>query len=62
MYNNPDFSPHFLCFSVLTCQISGRNFFQVGDDVTTRTFTVRNILSYDFYFSILRSLFLAMFI
>ncbi|KAJ0480415.1 hypothetical protein HanIR_Chr13g0631451 [Helianthus annuus] len=24
--------------SVLTCQISGRNFFQVGDDVTTRTF------------------------
>ncbi|KAF5804517.1 hypothetical protein HanXRQr2_Chr05g0197921 [Helianthus annuus] len=32
--NNLDFSPHPFVF---TCQISGRNFFQVGDDVTTRT-------------------------
>ncbi|KAF5805254.1 hypothetical protein HanRHA438_Chr05g0216691 [Helianthus annuus] len=29
--HNLDFSLH---SSVLTCQISGRNFFQVGDDVT----------------------------
>ncbi|MFS7900430.1 hypothetical protein Hanom_Chr00s113042g01808431 [Helianthus anomalus] len=37
-YNNPDFSIHSF---VLTCQISGRNFFQVGDDVTTQIFKVR---------------------
>ncbi|MFS8021477.1 hypothetical protein Hanom_Chr16g01427811 [Helianthus anomalus] len=35
--NNLDLSLHPF---VLSCQISGRNFFQVGDDVTTRTFKV----------------------
>ncbi|MFS7995514.1 hypothetical protein Hanom_Chr12g01118781 [Helianthus anomalus] len=35
--SNLEFSLH---FSVLTCQIPGRNFFQVGDDVTTQTFKV----------------------
>uniref|UniRef100_A0A251SB74 Uncharacterized protein n=1 Tax=Helianthus annuus TaxID=4232 RepID=A0A251SB74_HELAN len=35
-------------------QISGRNFFQVGDDVTTRAFKVSNVLSYDIYFSLSR--------
>ncbi|MFS7911859.1 hypothetical protein Hanom_Chr02g00123061 [Helianthus anomalus] len=32
-HSDPDLSHH---FSELACQISGRNFFQVGDDVTTR--------------------------
>ncbi|MFS7953574.1 hypothetical protein Hanom_Chr07g00620331 [Helianthus anomalus] len=35
--NNLDFSLHPF---VLTRQILGRNFFQVGDDVTTRVFKV----------------------
>ncbi|MFS7929178.1 hypothetical protein Hanom_Chr04g00329431 [Helianthus anomalus] len=35
--NNLDLSLH---SSVLICQISGRNFFQVGDDVTTQTFKI----------------------
>ncbi|MFS7988644.1 hypothetical protein Hanom_Chr11g01037331 [Helianthus anomalus] len=38
--NNLDVSLHFF---VLACQIPGRNFFQVGDDVTTRTFRVCNV-------------------
>ncbi|MFS7942167.1 hypothetical protein Hanom_Chr06g00485081 [Helianthus anomalus] len=33
--------------SMLTCQISGRNFFQVGDDVTIRTSKVCAFQSYD---------------
>ncbi|MFS7958721.1 hypothetical protein Hanom_Chr08g00682071 [Helianthus anomalus] len=39
--NNLDFSLH---SSGVTCQISGQNFFQVGDDVTTRTFKVSYVL------------------
>ncbi|MFS8017363.1 hypothetical protein Hanom_Chr15g01379511 [Helianthus anomalus] len=35
---------------VFTCQILGRNFFQVRDDVTTRTLMVSDVLSRDLNF------------
>ncbi|MFS7901238.1 hypothetical protein Hanom_Chr00s183104g01832401 [Helianthus anomalus] len=42
--NNLDSSLRFFSSSVTACQISGRNFFQVGDDVTTRTSKVSSVI------------------
>ncbi|MFS7994475.1 hypothetical protein Hanom_Chr12g01106501 [Helianthus anomalus] len=38
IHSHPELSPHYFW---ITYQISGRNFVQVGDDVTTRTSKVR---------------------
>ncbi|MFS7978576.1 hypothetical protein Hanom_Chr10g00917071 [Helianthus anomalus] len=40
IHSHLDMSLHSLHYSKTAYQISGRNFFQVGDDVTTRTFKV----------------------
>ncbi|MFS7929267.1 hypothetical protein Hanom_Chr04g00330501 [Helianthus anomalus] len=48
IHSHADLSPHYVW---VTYQISGINFFQVSDDVTTRTSKVSNILSCDLSFS-----------
>ncbi|MFS7912707.1 hypothetical protein Hanom_Chr02g00133071 [Helianthus anomalus] len=41
IHSHPELTSYIVPFSI-ACQISGQNFFQVGDDVTTRTSKVSN--------------------